>query len=373
MYKTTLSRLSVDDVGDFESHTAGLHLPLQLAASLPYESFQISERVDSAKRYHLALDTSFPLAVRLYEFPAGLRAVPMTWHERLEIFCPLAGSGVFRTGDQLEPFEAADILLIDNLRLHGVDSFTGPDRHALVIVFNPELLAPPGALPCDRWLLRPFRHLRNGCLHLRSQDPHAAEAWNCLSRLLVAQMEGAGNPASQARQKSALGELLIILEEAFRDRMAEDSDYEFRRDRLRRISPLFEFLSTHQGVGLSVAEAARMLKMSASYFMRFFRTATGLTFSMYVDQLRVSRAHQLLLESDLTLAEIAAETGFCDQCHLSRHVRRRYGTSPGRIRGKAAWVQYEGDRNPVRVELYNNLSKFILASKSCRRLRYDLG
>jgi transcriptional regulator GlxA family with amidase domain len=49
---------------------------------------------------------------------------------------------------------------------------------------------------------------------------------------------------------------------------------------------------------------------------------------------RVSRAYQLLLESDLSLTQIAAETGFCDQCHLSRHIRRRFGTSPGRIRAQ---------------------------------------
>jgi transcriptional regulator GlxA family with amidase domain len=68
--------------------------------------------------------------------------------------------------------------------------------------------------------------------------------------------------------------------------------------------------------------------------MRFFRTATGLTFSAYSGQLRVSRAYQLLLESDLSLTQIAAETGFCDQCHLSRHIRHRFGTSPGRIRSQ---------------------------------------
>jgi transcriptional regulator GlxA family with amidase domain len=115
----------------------------------------------------------------------------------------------------------------------------------------------------------------------------------------------------------------------------EHSDYEFRRDRLQCLSPLFEFLTTHHDQALSVPSAARMLKMSASYFMRFFRTAAGLTFSVYVDQLRVSRAYQLLLESDLPLKQIAAETGFCDQCHLSRFVRRRFGESPGRIRSQA--------------------------------------
>ena len=327
LYKTTLSQLP-------DREAAVLHLPPAVAASLHYESFQILERVDSAKRYHLDLDPAFPLALRLYEFPAGLRSVPLTWHERLEIFCPLTGSGAFRIGEHLERFEAADILLIDNLRLHGVDSFDGPDRHALVVVFYPHLLAPPGALPCDLWLLRPFRHLRDGCLHMRSQDPYAAEAWDCLSRLVLAQAEVAGDPASQARQKSALAELLIVLEKAFRHRMVEHSDYEHRRDRLQRLSPLFEFLATHHDEPLTVPAAARMLKMSASYFMRFFRTATGLTFSSYVDQLRASRAYQLLLESDMSLAQIAAETGFCDQCHMSRHIRRRFGTTPGRIRSQ---------------------------------------
>jgi AraC-like DNA-binding protein len=334
LYKTTLSRLPVDEVGNSESHAGGLHLPPGIEAGLRYEPFQILERVDPAKRYHQVLDSSFPLAVGLYDYPTGPGIMPMTWHERLEIFCPLAGSGAFRIGEHLEPFEAADILVIDNLRLHGVDRFEGPRRHALLVVFYPELVAPPGALPCDLWLLSPFRHLRDGCLHLRRRDTHAPEAWDCLSRLLLAQVEGVGDPACQARQKTVLVELLIVLEEAFRDRIVEHSDYERRRDRLRCLSPLLEFLNTHHDEALSVPAAAQMLGMSASYFMRFFRNATGLTFSAYVGQLRVSRAYRLLLEGDLSLAQIASDTGFCDQCHMSRHIRRRFGTSPGRIRSE---------------------------------------
>jgi len=256
----------------------------------------------------------------------------MTWHERLEIFCPLAGSGAFRVGEHVERFEGGDILLIDNLRLHGVDYFEGRYRHALVVVFYPDLVAAPGALPCDMWLLRPFRHLRDGCLRLAARQPHSVNAWECLSRLVLALVEGPGDSVRQIRQKLALTGLLLVLEEAFRDRVAENSDYEDRRDRLRRISPLLDFVAANLDEPLSVPAAARMLKMSPSYFMRFFRTATGLTFSSYVEHLRVSKAYQLLIESDRSLAQIAAETGFCDQCHLSRHVRRRFGTSPGRIR-----------------------------------------
>ena len=323
--------------GYSKSHleASALHLPAEVETSLRFESFQILEQVDSAKRYHLTLDPAFPLALNLFEFPAVAGAVPMTWHERLEIFCPLAGSGTFRIGERAEAFEAGDILLIDNLRLHGVGRFEGPSRRALVVVFYPDLVAAPGALPCDLWLLRPFRHLRDGCLHLRSGDRMAAEAWNCLNRLVLTRVERSSDPEGQARQKAILAELLIYLGEAFHGDLVEPSDYESRRDHLRRLVPLFEYVAARHDEPLDVPAAARMVRMSASYFMRFFRKATGLTFSVYVDQLRMSRAHQLLVESDLSLSEIAAEAGFCDQCHMSRHIRRRFGTTPGRIRSTA--------------------------------------
>jgi AraC-like DNA-binding protein len=194
------------------------------------------------------------------------------------------------------------------------------------------LLAGPGALPCDFWLLRLFHHLGQGCLRLPWGHEHSEGAWNCLTRLLLEELEGAPGPARQARQKLALAELLIGLQQAFRDRIVEHNAFESRRDRLRRLAPLFDFLTVNLGESPGVPGAARLLGMSPSYFMRFFRTATGLTYSSYVDHLRLSRAYQLLVESNLPLAQIAAETGYCDQCHLSRHVRRRFGASPGRIR-----------------------------------------
>ena len=66
LYKTTLSQLP-------NREAAGLHLPPAVAARLHYEPIQILERVDSAKRYNLILDPSFPLALRLYGLNSGQR------------------------------------------------------------------------------------------------------------------------------------------------------------------------------------------------------------------------------------------------------------------------------------------------------------
>ncbi len=45
--------------------------------------------------------------------------------------------------------------------------------------------------------------------------------------------------------------------------------------------------------------------------------------------MRVDRARELLVAGRDTLADIAAQTGFADQSHLTRHMRRRFGVTPG--------------------------------------------
>jgi AraC family transcriptional regulator len=47
-----------------------------------------------------------------------------------------------------------------------------------------------------------------------------------------------------------------------------------------------------------------------------------------VIQCRVERAKQLLLQGELTVAEIAHHLGFTHQSHLSRHFKRLVGVTP---------------------------------------------
>jgi AraC-like DNA-binding protein len=44
-------------------------------------------------------------------------------------------------------------------------------------------------------------------------------------------------------------------------------------------------------------------------------------------QLRLAKAKRLLA-ADLPLRQIAAETGFADQSHFTRHFRKSYGVTP---------------------------------------------
>jgi len=63
---------------------------------------------------------------------------------------------------------------------------------------------------------------------------------------------------------------------------------------------------------------ARACGVSAGRFIRSFREATGLPPYRWLRSFRVDRAKQLLLNTSLSLAQIAYECGFADQSHFTR-------------------------------------------------------
>jgi AraC-like DNA-binding protein len=77
----------------------------------------------------------------------------------------------------------------------------------------------------------------------------------------------------------------------------------------------------------TLAELATLTGLSQFALLRAFRTATGLPPHAYLNQLRVRRARRLL-DDGLPAAEVAAEIGFADQAHLTRHFKRVVGVPP---------------------------------------------
>ncbi|MGP3955053.1 AraC family ligand binding domain-containing protein [Nonomuraea sp. 3N208] len=75
--------------------------------------------------------------------------------------------------------------------------------------------------------------------------------------------------------------------------------------------------------------------------LRAFKDATGLPPHAYLTSLRVRRARHLL-ESGVRPARVAAEVGFTDQAHLTRHFRRIVGVPPAAYQ-RAAGTYKTGD------------------------------
>ncbi|MFP4618482.1 MAG: helix-turn-helix domain-containing protein [Spirochaetaceae bacterium] len=89
-------------------------------------------------------------------------------------------------------------------------------------------------------------------------------------------------------------------------------------------------LNFTEKVGL--AEAAREAGLSEAYFSTIFKEEMKISFSAYVNRLRVSMAKNLLTGTKLSLSIISGRCGFEDQSYFSRIFKKVTGISPGRYR-----------------------------------------
>lgn len=91
-------------------------------------------------------------------------------------------------------------------------------------------------------------------------------------------------------------------------------------------------LGANGGPKRTVAEVAALCGLSRGHFIRAFRMSVGETPYRWSRLLRIEAAQTALLNSDATIADIAAQCGFSDQSHLTRVFSAEVGVSPAAFR-----------------------------------------
>ena len=105
---------------------------------------------------------------------------------------------------------------------------------------------------------------------------------------------------------------------------------------LEQINAIFSRISENLSVPISAADLAREFGMSESRFSRFFRRATGNTFTDFVNHVRVNRACQLLMRTDQLITHIGYEVGFNNLANFNRRFRDIKGMTPSDYRRQSA-------------------------------------
>jgi transcriptional regulator of acetoin/glycerol metabolism len=93
-----------------------------------------------------------------------------------------------------------------------------------------------------------------------------------------------------------------------------------------------EYVEVHLDESIDLSMLAGVAGLSVHHFARQFKQSAGVTPHVYLTQKRVERAQEMLVQTDLPLAEIAFAVGFFDQGHLARHFRHMFGTTPREFR-----------------------------------------
>ncbi len=97
---------------------------------------------------------------------------------------------------------------------------------------------------------------------------------------------------------------------------------------------IINYINDNLDQTLSLKMLANNVGFSPSYFMALFKKSMGLAPHQYVVKQRIEKAKELLIKTPTPIAQIADQTGFADQSHLTRLIVRYTGFTPKEIRGK---------------------------------------
>jgi len=100
----------------------------------------------------------------------------------------------------------------------------------------------------------------------------------------------------------------------------------------RALHRIREYIEAHLTDNIELETLAVMAGLSKWHFARAFKQSMGSPPHFYLIQRRLQRAQELLAESDLSLAQIALQSGFSDQSHFSRRFRMFFGVTPRSFR-----------------------------------------
>lgn len=89
---------------------------------------------------------------------------------------------------------------------------------------------------------------------------------------------------------------------------------------------------------LEIGQTAAAVGLSVSQLNRRFRSLYQMSPSQYLQRVRVHEASRMLADTDAPLSDVALETGFYDQAHLSRTFRRWMGMTPSAFRKESAQI-----------------------------------
>ncbi|MDR6882934.1 AraC family transcriptional regulator [Bacillus sp. 3255] len=101
-----------------------------------------------------------------------------------------------------------------------------------------------------------------------------------------------------------------------------------KKSSLEAVEEILSYMNEHYMLELTLPMLARRAGMSVGYFTVLFKKRTGMTMMNYLYTLRIEKAKQMFLQTDMLAKEVAGRVGFVDYFHFSKVFKKKTGTTP---------------------------------------------
>ena len=245
------------------------------------------------------------------------------YHEYIELLYGIEGNATVRIGERLYPMGVGDLVIVNAREAHSVACTSGETKY-YVIKFLPKLLYSQGrSLSTVRYLFPLWQKEAafSPVLPQRELQGSRVDA-------LVNEIMGEWEKQSEGYELVIQANIMQIFVWMVRHCCPVHEERGTLPETLQK-SLQVALEETHKHLeDWTAQDAARACNLSYSYFSRNFKRAFGMSFSAYLESVRLREGERLLLTTDREITDIAVAVGFGSTSYFIERFRVRYGLSP---------------------------------------------
>lgn len=262
-----------------------------------------------------------------HDFPAEIAR--WQYHPEYEIHLIREGTGSYLIGDEIGTFEAGHVAFVGSGLPHDWMSNLKPGQFIknrdAVIQFLPEFInGLMESMPELRDLKTLLKESRLGIIYKGETAKRAAKEIEA-----VCGSEG-------TRKVLHLLALLVLLSEAPKKEKQLIAKQMFTPNASDEgisavesgVKYIFDNLTKH----IRMSEAAKLAHMSEPTFSKYFKKASGLTFSEMVRKMRISHACKMLEDTNETISSVCAASGYTNLANFNRQFLAEMDMTPSAYR-----------------------------------------
>jgi len=219
--------------------------------------------------------------------------------------------------------------VVGSTQLHRMSEYPSGTIKTAVLYFLPELIRTGTGEDVE--YLMPFLVQDTGFPHvIPASTGIPAQGFELMKRTRTELPVISGRGRLSVR--TYLKMILVLLVNYYADYRGAEGIHTRKQIEFDRLRPLFDYIDRNYGSPISVEQAALVLNMSRSSFMRFFKHVTGESFITPLNHFRIAKAEALLATTDKPIVVVGQEVGFCDQSYFGVTFRTLLGTTPRQYR-----------------------------------------
>lgn len=269
-----------------------------------------------------ASDSAFPVRANLIRNITFLAH----WHTDLELMIVMEGEIRMGINSESRLLRKGDMAVCSSGDIHFYES-RDCESTILLLIFHPQIIGCPAGWPKDVRLGSPFLIAADG----EADEPGLPASLAPLMERIYQELHEK-KPCYDQLVTGMLYELCGLILRLVRLEPADLTRDRRRMTNMKIMQEVLDYLEAGYMNSITLEDAARQARMSLFHFSRFFKSVSGMSFTAYLNNIRVHEAEKRIVASEKPIIDIALECGFTNVRTFNRVFKQITGHPPTALR-----------------------------------------